>query len=131
MILLTDEDIGTRVPRALSLVGYDARSLFQMGWCTHPDKVWLARAGPLGADWLVFSANKRMLQVPSEREVIIGAKIGIVYLTKGEEHLPDVLSLLLRKWDTLETLNKTVTRPFARFLSPQGVLTDRWRNLTL
>mgnify|MGYP001612014741 CR=1 FL=1 len=129
MILLTDEDIGTKVPRALTLVGYDARSLVRMGWATRPDDWWLEQAGPLG--WLVFSANKRMLRVPSERAVIVSAKVGIVYLTKGEEHLPDVLSLLLRKWSTLETLDKTTSRPFARFLSPSGHLTDKWRDLKL
>jgi hypothetical protein len=129
VILLTDEDIGTNVPKALSLVGYDARSLVGMGWATRPDTWWLEQVGRLG--WLVFSANKRMLRVPSERKVIIDAHVGIVYLTKGEEHLPAVLSLLLRKWDTLEALHETTARPFARFLSPGGDLTDSWRDLKL
>ena len=129
MILLTDEDIGTNVPRALTLVGYDARSLVGMGWATRPDTWWLEQAGRLG--WLVFSANKRMLRVPSERNVIVSAKVGVVYLTKGEEHLPDVLRLLLRKWADLELLDKTIPRPFARFLSPRGVMADRWHDLKL
>ena len=129
MILLADEDIGTNVPRALSLVGYDARSLVGVGWATRPDVWWLERAGSLG--WLVFSANKRMLRVPSERDVIIREKVGIVYLTKGEEFLADVLGLLLRKWQMLEELHATTPRPFARFLSPGGVMTDRWRDLKL
>lgn len=129
MILLTDEDIGTSVPSALTLVGYDARSLFLMDWHTRPDTWWLQKAGALG--WLVFSANKRMLRVPTEREAIINAKVGIFYLTKGEEHLPDVLSLLLRKWSYLDLLDRTTERPFARFLSPQGVLTQSWRDLSL
>ncbi len=129
MILLCDEDIGTKVPRALTLVGYDVRSLVQMGWATRPDTWWLERAGQLG--WLVFSANRRMLQVPSERGVIEDERVGIVYLTKGKEHLPDVLRLLLNKWSTLETAHETITRPFARFLSPQGRLTDSHRGLKL
>jgi hypothetical protein len=72
-----------------------------------------------------------MLRVPSERAVIISTKVGIVYLTKGEEYLLDVLSLLLRKWDTLDALDKTTPRPFARFLSPGGVMSDKWRDLKL
>ena len=55
MILLADEDIGTHVPRALTLVGRDARSLFQVGWSSRPDPWWLEKAG--GTGWLVFSAN--------------------------------------------------------------------------
>ncbi len=129
MILLTDEDIGTKVPRALHIVGYDARSLVRMGWAQQPDIWWLRQAGRLG--WLVFSANKRMMRVPNEREVILDAKVGIVYLTKGKEHVPSVLSLLLKKWADLELLDKTTPRPFARFLSPRGVLADRWRDLKL
>jgi len=129
VILLTDEDIGTNVPRALTLVGYDARSLVGMGWASRPDTWWLQKAGESG--WLVFSANKRMLRVQSEREEITRAKVGIVYLTKGEERLPDVLSLLLRKWEALQTLDATTPRPFARFLSPSGVMTEQWRDLKL
>ena len=129
MILLTDEDIGTRVPKALGLVGYDVRSLVSLGWAGRPDTWWLREAGRLG--WLIFSANKRMLRVRTERDVIISANVGVVYLTKGGERLADVLSLLLRKWEMLEELHKTTPRPFARFLSPGGVLSDKWRDLKL
>jgi hypothetical protein len=72
-----------------------------------------------------------MLRVASERDVIIREKVGVVFLTKGEEHNAAVLGLLLRKWDTLELLDSTTPRPFARFLSPSGVLTDKWRDLKL
>jgi hypothetical protein len=72
-----------------------------------------------------------MLQVPLERQAIIDGNVGIVYLTKGEELLPDVLSLLLHKWEDLEILDQTVTRPFARFINRQGTITDSYRNLKL
>lgn len=129
MILLCDEDIGTGVPKALSLVGYKAKSLVEMGWHTKGDVWWLPKAGEL--EWLVFSSDKRMLQVPTERQAIIDGKVGIVYLTHGEELLPSVLSLLLRKWEDLETLHETTPRPFARFLPLRGQLTDSYRDLKL
>ncbi|MBI2724187.1 MAG: hypothetical protein HYX50_03900 [Chloroflexi bacterium] len=129
MIVLTDEDIGTKVPRALTLVGRDTRSLVSMGWAGRPDTWWLERAGSLG--WLVFSANTRMLRVPSERSALVRFGVGIVFLTKGEERIPAVLELLLRKWDDLALLSDTQTRPFARFLSPRGVLSSSWRGLSL
>ena len=40
MILLCDEDIGTKVPRALAIMGYEAHSLVEMGWVSKPD-VWV------------------------------------------------------------------------------------------
>jgi len=39
--------------------------------------------------------------------------------------------LLLRKWPDLDLLNRTEPKPFARFLTPRGYLSDSWRNLKL
>ena len=129
MILLCDEDVGTGVPNALDLVGLEARALVRLGWGGRPDIEWLAWAGQQGH--LVFSCNKKMLLVPSEKDTIIQEKVGIVFLTNGEEHLAKVLRLLLTKWEVLEFLNDTEPRPFARFLSPNGRLTDRYRHYQL
>ena len=121
MIVLCDEDIGTGVPKALTLVGYDARSIVGCGWQSRPDEWWLTQAGRL--DWLVLSCDKRMMLVPSERDVIKSERVGIVYLTKGEEYPAKVLSMMLLKWRTLELLESTAHKPFVRFLSPRGQLT--------
>ena len=129
MILLCDEDIGTKVPQALTLVGRDARSLAQQGWRGKPDTWWLAQAGHLG--WLVFSSNKRMLRVPSERAVIQKEHVGIIFLTNGEEQLATQLWLLLVKWPWLEDIDCLMPRPFAKFLSPNGRVSDSYRDLKL
>ena len=55
-----------------------------------------------------------------EVNTIIEEKVGIVYLTSGEEHIDKVLWLLLVKWKWLEELDKNEQRPFAYFLSPKG-----------
>ena len=129
MILLCDEDIGTGVPTALKAVGYDARSLRGMSWGGRPDEFWLTRAGRQG--WLVLSCNKRMLKVEAERATIISERVGIVFLTTGEEHPPTVLLRLLKKWTDLESLWEATPRPFARFLSANNRLTDRFRDYRL
>ena len=129
MILLCDEDIGTGVPRALTLVGHDARSLVAQGWGGQPDVRWLARAGQLR--WLVLSCNKKMLQVPQERETIEREQVGIVFLTTGQEIPANVLRLLLGKWRDLEFLDTREPRPFARFLSPRGRLTAAYKDFRL
>ena len=129
MILLCDEDIGTGVPTALTAVGYDARALVRQGWGGKPDVQWLAWAGSAGM--LVLSCNKKMLRVPSERQAIIDSNVGIVFLTTGEERPARVLLTLLRRWNALEQLDSTEPRPFAKFLSPNGRLSDSYRGLNL
>lgn len=114
MILLCDEDVGTGVPKALTLVGYDARSLYGQGWAGLPDVTWLEHAGHM--ECLILSCNKKMLIVPEERNAIIRNNLGIVFLTSGQELVAEVLRLLLVKWRMLETLYNTTPRPFARFL---------------
>jgi len=129
LILLCDEDIGTGIPKALALVGYDTRYHFALGWAGRPDIEWLPRAGQ--NEWIVFSSNKKMLLVPEERETIIRERVGIVFLTNGEEHTASVLKLLLAKWDILELLWRTTDRPFARFLSANGRLSKKYRHYQL
>jgi hypothetical protein len=126
---LCDEDIGTGVPKALSLVGCKAKSLHALKMAGKPDEFWLAKAGQKG--WLVFSENKKILKVPSERETIIREKVGVVFLTNGSEFNRKVLKLLLTKWDSLESLWNTVEKPFVRFLSPNGHITDKYKDYQL
>ena len=118
MILLCDEDIGTHVPKALQLMHYRTMSLAQKGWRSWDDPKWLTIAGQKG--WLVFSANKKMLKVPKERDTIIQEKVGIVYLTNGEEYIDKVLWLLLVKWKWLQFIDQNEQRPFVFFMSPRG-----------
>ena len=129
MILLCDEDIGTKVPDALRLVGYNALSLVGRGWGGRPDVWWLERAGR--NDWLVLSCNKKQLSIPEERRAILDNDVGIIYLTTGQEHRPKILRLLLTKWEALSKLDAEEPRPFARFLSPNGRLTTTYRGLSL
>ena len=129
MILLCDEDVGTSVPKALNLVGCETRYMRELGWAGKPDVEWLSKAGQ--NEWLVFSYNKKMLKVPSEREAIIRKKVGIIFLTSGTEYIRNILRLLLTKWDTFELLWATVERPFARFLSPNGRLSDKYKDYQL
>ena len=129
MILLCDENIGTGIPKALTLVDCKARSLYELHMAGRPDTEWLPIAGK--KEWLVFSDDKKMLKVPNERETIIHEKVGIIFLTNGQEYVRKVLKLLLTKWDDLESLWDTTERPFARFLSPNGRLTDKYKDYQL
>ena len=129
MILLCDEDVGTGVPRALAWVGYSAHSLYDCGLANTPDTDWLTIAGRGGL--LVFSRNRRMLRVPHERQTIVDERVGIVFLTTGEESPATMLRVLLNRWNALELLDSTLPKPFARFLTPRGQLLHSHRNLRL
>lgn len=129
MRLLCDEDIGTGVPKALQLVECDATSLYEMGFAGKVDTFWLRRAGELG--WLVFSCNKRMLLAKEERNTIINYKVGILFLTNGEEYIAKVLRLLLVKWESLIHIDNYTPRPFALFLSPNGRLSTKYKHFEL
>ena len=72
-----------------------------------------------------------MLLVPHERQTIIDHNVGIVYLTNGEETPALMLKVLLNRWGKLEFLDDTTPTPFARFLSPRGVLTEKYRQFSL
>ena len=117
------------MPKALTAVGYDARSLRGMSWGGRPDEFWLTRAGRL--EWLVLSCNKRMLKVAAERATVVRERVGIVFLTTGEEHPPMVLLRLLKKWADLELLWDFTPRPFARFLFANNRLTEGFRDYRL
>ncbi|MFC2035110.1 hypothetical protein ACFLUJ_03190 [Chloroflexota bacterium] len=129
MLLLCDEDCGTGIPKALALVGYATHCLVELGWAGKKDTEWLPWVGQ--NEWLLFSYNKKQLIVPSEWNTIIEHKVGVVYLTSGVENNPRVLLLLLKKWETLELLWNTIERPFARFLHPNGTITNKFRGLQL
>jgi len=120
VILLCDEDVGTKVPKALKLVDIkNVKSMADSDFGLGKDDVeWLRDVDKRG--WLAFSCNKKMLDVPRERDTIIAEKVGIVFLTSGQEYLQQVLRLLLNKWKWLEHIDQTTPRPFAYFLYPYG-----------
>lgn len=129
MVLVFDEDCGTGIPKALWLIGYATHNFVELGWSGKKDVEWLPWVGQNG--WLLFSYNKKQLEVPTERNAIIDNRVGVVYLTSGEESAPKVLLLLLKKWGALELLDDGIERPFARFLHPNGHITETYKGVEL
>lgn len=118
MIFACDEDVGTRIPRALNLVGLSTLSFRDTGLLGVPDVHWLAEAG--AKRWFIFSCNKAMLDIAIERDTIVREKVGIVFLTSGQERLSNTLRLILAKWEWFEFVDSTIARPFAFLLYPTG-----------
>ncbi len=126
MILFCDEDVGKGIPLALRLVGCQTKYMYEMGWAGKPDTKWLEDVG--GRGWLVFSYNKKILRVPEERDTLIKGKVGAIFLTTGQEYARNVLRVLLSRWDSLESLDSTESKPFVRFLLPSGRLVPKYKD---
>ena len=129
ILLCDDEDIGRGIPHASSDVGYCTISVEQQGWIGRLDIELLAISGKEG--WLFLSANKKMLQVPYERDAIVENNVGVVFLTNEEERIVKVLWLLLLNWDALDLLDRTEVRPFVCFLNIRRQLLNEYRKLKL
>ena len=76
---------------------------------------------------MVFSYNKKMLLVPSEKETIENEKLGIIFATT-QLSPADALLLLLRKWKDIELLDRSQPKPFVRFLDKRGVLRQKYQH---
>ena len=68
--------MGTKVPRALKLVGLRAISAVSKRAVSEPDIQWLDRVGKKG--WLGLSCNKDILNVPEEHDAIINNKVCLI-----------------------------------------------------
>ena len=75
MILFCDEDIGRRIPNALKAIGCAVHSGVRY-WRGEDDIIWLTEVGRKG--WLVLSCNKKILEVPLERETLEKEKVGML-----------------------------------------------------
>ena len=105
--------MGKSVAEALSGVGLTT-VLWKLkrygGRSRIPDVQWLTDAGQDG--WLVISCNIEILNVEIERDTIERERVGIVFLTSGQENSPDILRVILNKWEWLEAIDFQVERPF-------------------
>ena len=119
MIPYFDENIGIKIPEALKLLGLRAiPGASKRYGAGQTDIDYLQRAGRKG--WLAISANKRMLEVPDEKDAIINEKVGIVFLTDSHMSRPALMLLILRKWTWLTEIDTNELRPFAYYLYPYG-----------
>lgn len=128
MKLFFDEDNGTGIPRALSLlriadteVHFASTKHGQMIRKGTPDTVWLPRAGREG--WLVVSQNKHILDNEVELDLLVRHGVGAVFIGDGRSTAVQVMRTLLNRWDWLRAVDEA-PRPFAYLLEVSGAA---WR----
>jgi len=124
--LFFDEDNGTGIPRALTLIKaptdtihFASNGYHQVVRRGTKDPDWIPVVGERG--WLVFSQNKWMVNNEEERRLLIANKVGIVYLDTGNAPAFPVMRMLLNRWDWLRGLDADHSaRPFAYLISVGG-----------
>lgn len=116
MKVFFDEDMGTRIPRAIKsleapcqdVVFPSNHGLIRLGT---PDSVWLPWVGERG--YLAISNNRGILENPSEFNLVVKHQVGIVFLDNGSYRLWDVMAWITRRREWFDAVDRTVDRPFA------------------
>jgi hypothetical protein len=70
--------------------------------------------------YMAISADTAILDSASERQTLIEARLGVVFLTSGTEYAADVMAWILRRRAWLKTLYDSEPRPFAWRTSLKG-----------
>ncbi len=123
MNLFFDEDTGTGLPKAVKLlrlpsvehVAYPGPAGPLPKGTSDPD--WIEFAGSHG--YLALSQNRKILESDAERQAVIDAQAGIVFVGTGQERSWLVMRLLLNQWLWLLETHELVERPFAFHLLPR------------
>lgn len=132
MKLFFDEDLGKGLPEALRGTGALQRTgssepityvrrafhyVFERGG-TVPDEMWIPWAGERG--YLVVSCNRAILESDAQRALLQEHNVGAIFFTTGRAPSFNLLRLILRKWEWLQQIDRTVPRPFAYLMPPSG-----------
>lgn len=115
MKLFFDEDMGSRIPKAVKSLEAPCESVvypsnydpIRLGT---KDPEWLPWVGENG--YLAISTNRHILEMPSEFELIPRYSVGIIFLDYGSYRLWEVMSWIIRRWEWLELVDRTIPRPF-------------------
>ncbi len=121
MKLFVDEDTGSSIGIALKQVwtdvewvGNSKHSRIKLG---AKDEVWLPFVGTNGM--LVLSRNINIVEVETQRDLVVSKKVGIVFFPQHLNKL-ELLRLILKKWDWLVSIDSIEARPFAFLVSAFG-----------
>ena len=122
MKLFIDEDIGTRVPRALKLVRMPCENI------VYPSNSGPIRFGTKDIDWipwvgqngyLAFSRNHHILENEVEFDLVRQHGVGIVFVDRGDHPSWAILRMIMQRWEWLRLIDGA-QRPFAYLVGLTG-----------
>lgn len=116
MKLFFDENIGSTVPDALRHVGAPAQDIARprkggVVGLGATDIEWVRHVGANG--YLGLTEDLKILQSPAVIQEARRWGAGLIFLPTGQWQRWQVLRLLLWRWEWLQTVDASVSRPFA------------------
>ena len=126
MKLFFDENLGVALPDSVQALRVCKATCVVQIWHklvqeegkSVDDLTWMRFAAE--NSYMAISADISILDSESERQALIDAGLGVVFLTSGSEYAADVMAWLLRRRVWLKTLYDSEPRPFAWRTSLKG-----------
>jgi hypothetical protein len=115
-----DRTSGKRLPQAFRLLGLHAEWHGDHFAQDTPDEEWLAEVGRRG--WFVITNDKNIRINESERYALISHGVGCFVLGSGSRNRFEQARILFRAWDRMQSLMKTLPRPFIVRIHANGRL---------
>ena len=110
MILFFDRNTGSRLPRALNLLGVPVEYHAKHFRHDTPDDVWLPKAGQ--EQWTVVTHDRNFIFNESEMRAIADHRVGCLVFAGGGNERWTKVRLLARAWDRIMTLVSSETPPY-------------------
>ena len=122
MKVFIDEDCGTSIPKALKSVRVPCDEIVYPS--NRPpvrfgtkDPIWIPWAGDNG--YLALSQNQKILENPTEFELLRSHRLGVVFVNNGEYPVWQILRMFLNRWAWFEEIDRQ-SKPFVFLVGLTG-----------
>jgi hypothetical protein len=116
-----DRSIGSRLPEALEILGFDVAAHDHYFDPTTPDVEWLENVAERG--WVVVTNDKQIRYNELERRTLIETNTGYFVLGGGSRTNRQMALTLMLAWDAIQEVAASTPRPFAFTVHASGRLT--------
>lgn len=121
MTFFFDRNVGTRVPRALALLGLPVEFHQDHFEQAAPDDQWLGSVGTKG--WIVVGHDHKLHRRTNELQAIAQHNVGCFYLAGANATRWDKVRLIAKAYDKIVSIASSEPRPFVYRVLRDGRIT--------